>query len=215
VYANLPNWNLWDLWAVNYAILPDTQAIPGFSRVAGPVRTTPGSVGYLFARDTLAPYARVLPAAAKVPEERVIPTLLDPRFPVNAAVLYPDSASVAPAPLTAMPAPSAARAAVAAWEPGRMTITLDGQEARPSYLLVAETWYPAWHARVDGAEAPVHRANHAQISVELPPGARAVELYFDDPASARGRLVSLVSLLLTGALAALPLLGRRRGAVPS
>ncbi|HEX6644187.1 MAG TPA: hypothetical protein VF037_05895 [Gemmatimonadales bacterium] len=213
VYANLPNFNLWDLWAVNYAILPDTsQAIPGFRTIAGPVQTTPGSVAYLLARDTLAPYARVLPAAAKVPEDRLIPTLLDPRFPLDAAVLYPESTSVAPAPLTAMPAPSAARATVTEWAPGRMRIAIDGREERPSYLLVAETWYPAWQASVDGTAAPVHRANHAQISVELPPGARAVELWFDDPASARGRLVSILSILLTAALAALPLVERRRRA---
>ena len=93
-----------------------------------------------------------------------------------------------------------------------MTIAIDGAEQRQSYLVVAETWYPAWHASVDGTAAPVHRANHAQISVELPPGARAVELWFDDPASARGRLVSILSILLTAALAALPLVERRRRA---
>ena len=108
-----------------------------------------------------------------------------------------------------MPGGAAARASVTAWEPGRMSIAIEGPEARESYLVVAETWYPAWHATVDGSAVPVHRANHAQIAVELPPGARSVELRFDDPASATGRWVTLLSLLLTIALAALPSLRRR------
>jgi hypothetical protein len=223
IYANLGNWNLWDLWAVGYAVLPDSQAIPGFHRVLGPVVPTPGRLRaehgggatpvYLFERDTIPPYARVIPVAAKVPEERVIPTLLDPRFPLAVATLFPESTSVVAARIeSGMPVAVSARATVSAWEPGRMTIAIEGAEQRQSYLVVAETWYPAWQATVDGAAARVHRANHAQIAVEIPSGARAVELVFDDPASARGRLVSLISLLLTLALTAVPWLRRRTSA---
>ncbi len=223
IYANLGNWNLWDLWAVGYAVLPDSQPIPGFHRVLGPVVPTPGrlraeygggaSPVYLFERDTMPPYARIIPVAAKVPEERVIPTLLDPRFPLSVAALFPESTSVvAPRIESGMPVAVSARATVSAWEPGRMTIAIDGAEQRQSYLVVAETWYPAWQATVDGAATPVHRANHAQIAVEIPSGARAVELFFDDPASARGRLVTLISLLLTLALTVVPWLRRRTSA---
>ena len=87
VYANLGNWNLWDLWAVGYAVMADTVAIPGFHRILGPVQTTPGDRMHLYARDTMPPYARVVPVAAKIPEAQVIPTLLDPRFPLSVATL--------------------------------------------------------------------------------------------------------------------------------
>ena len=210
VYANLGNWNLWDLWAVGYAVLADSQPIPGFHRVAGPVRSTPGTPVFLYRRDTMPSYARVLPVAARLPEDRLIPTLLDPRFPLNVATVFPESTSVAPPPIEGgIPLSVSARASVTAWEPGQMSIAIEGAEQRQSYLVVAETWYPAWRATVDGQDAPVHRANHAQIAVELPPGARAVELRFDDPASAKGRMLTLVSLLLTGALTAFPPLRRR------
>ena len=213
VYANLGNWNLWDLWAVGYAVMADSVAIPGFHRVIGPVPTTPGDRMYLYARDTMPPYARVVPAAAKVPEAQLIPTILDPRFPLSVATLFPESTSVVPQPIErGMPVSVSARAAVTSWEPGRMTITIDSAEQRQSYLVVAETWYPAWQASVDGNAVPVHRANHAQIAVEIPSGARTVELLFDDPASSRGRLLTLVSLLLTAALALLPALRRRSSA---
>src|SRR5690606_27762166 len=165
VYANLSNWNLWDLWAVGYVLLPDSQAMPGFHRVMGPVGTTPGSVVHLFERDTMPAYARVIAAAAKIPEDRIIPTVLDPRFPLAIATLFPESSSVVPPPFEAGSAPPAAiRPTVTDWAPGRITVSLDGTEPRATYLVLAETWYPAWQASVDGAVASTYRANHAQLA---------------------------------------------------
>ena len=43
----------------------------------------------LYERDTVPPYVRVLPAAAKVPEEQLVPTVIDPRFPVSGVVVFP------------------------------------------------------------------------------------------------------------------------------
>ena len=110
---------------------------------------------------------------------------------------------------------TAVTARVTAWQPGRMTVALDGSDTRTTYLLVAETWYPDWHAAVDGRDAVVHRANHAQIGVELPAGAREVTLNFASAASRRGALVSWLSLILTGAAIALPLVRGRRTAAPA
>jgi uncharacterized membrane protein YfhO len=76
-----------------------------------------------------------------------------------------------------------------------MRIALEGSDTRPRYLLVSETWYKDWHARVDGRPAPVHRGDHALITVVLPPGAREVALDFDSPEYARGKLISLLALL--------------------
>jgi len=209
VYQNLQSWNLWHLWAINYLVLSSDQAIPGFHRAAGPVTTTPGGTASLYVRDTLAPYVRVVPGAFEVPEEQIIPTLLDQRFPYGLVALYPDSSSLAPPPVrNTLPAATPVRAAVTAWRAGAMTVALSGSDSRPTYLLIAETWYPDWQATIDGRAAAVHRANHAQLSVELPPGAREVRLEFRSPASSRGRAVSLVSTLLAMGLIATPFLRR-------
>jgi uncharacterized membrane protein YfhO len=61
--------------------------------------------------------------------------------------------------------------------------------------VVSENWYPDWHATVDGKSAAVRRADHSLLSVDLPAGARQVELWFDSPAYARGKLLSVVALL--------------------
>ena len=78
-----------------------------------------------------------------------------------------------------------------------MRITLDGAAAKPAYLLIGENWYPDWHATVDGKPAPVLRADHALLSVVLPPGAREVTLRFASAAYARGKLVTLAAVLVT------------------
>jgi len=203
---------LMDLLSVRYVLLPEAQSLPGFHQVLGPVTTTPGSPAVLLERDTAAPYVRVVPAAAKLREDQLVPTVIDPRFPYNSVALYPDTASVTPEPIRGgqLPAPSPVKATLAAWAPGQMRIALQGAAGKPSYLIVGETWYPDWHATVDGKPAPVHRADHALISVVLPPGAREVSLHFDSAAYARGKLVTLAALLVTALLLATPLWTRRR-----
>ena len=91
-----------------------------------------------------------------------------------------------------------------------MTIALTGQDTRATYLLVAETWYPDWRAEVDGKAAPAHRANYAQLGVELPAGAREVRLVFRSAASATGKIVTWISLLAALAAMAVPLARRHR-----
>ncbi len=198
-YAGSPN--LHDLLAVRFLILPEAQAVPGFHQVLGPVQTTPGTTGVLLERDTVPPYVRVIPGAAKLPEEQVVPTIVDPRFPANAVVLLPDTTSLTPAPIQALGADSATvRPTLADWTPGQMRITLEGGEQRPLYLLIGETWYPDWHAEVDGREAAVQRGDHALLTVVLPPGAREVRLHFASARYAWGKLVTLAALLVIAGL---------------
>ena len=198
---------LLDLLAVRYLLLPAAQAVPGYHHVLGPVATTPGAPALLLERDTVPSYVRVLPAAAKLPDDQVVPTVIDPRFPYDRIALYADTASVSPDPIRGgqVPEPAPVRATLADWAPGRMRITLAGAAEKPSYLVVGETWYPDWHAEVDGKPVPLLRADHALLSVVLPPGAREVTLHFASAAYAKGKLVTLGALLATAALLAAPL----------
>jgi len=97
------------------------------------------------------------------------------------------------------------------WVPGKMSIGLDPAPLAPSYLLVAENWYPDWHATVDGARAAVFRGDQTFITVPLPQGARQVDLVFDSHDYRTGRTATLGSLLvLAVGLVAPPLWRRRR-----
>ncbi len=93
-----------------------------------------------------------------------------------------------------------------------MRITLTGRDTAARHLLVSETWYKDWRARVDGRPAPVLRGDHALIAVAVPPGAREVALDFQSPEYARGKVISLVALLGIAGLAGWTFLHRRRPA---
>lgn len=210
VWRHLPSPQLWKLLAVRFIILGDSTALPGFHRVLGPVPTTPGPSAYLYEADTTPPYARVATAAVKVEEDRLIPTLLDPRLDLDRLVLFDPSQAVNPLPLQEMPPPSPSRARVTAWEPGRMTIELGPAPPQGSYLVVSENWYPDWRATADGVPAPVLRGNQSLITVPVPTGARTVELLFSSGSYRRGRLVSLVALLLLAGAVLVPTVAARR-----
>ena len=215
-WRNLGVLPLWDLWAVRYAILPaGTQtldSIPGFRRVLDSVTIFDGSPVNLFERTAPAPYARVVAGAIKTDSATIIPTLLDPRMDFSRIVLFTNDQPVAPEPLKAMPAPSPSRAALTAWQPGRMTVTLDPVPPQPSYLLIAENWYPDWEATADGRPAQLLRGDYTLITVALPAGAKVVELAFRSKLYEAGRTVSVGSLgvLLIALLAAVILPRRAR-----
>jgi hypothetical protein len=211
VWRNIGNPNLHDLLATRFLLLPDTQSVPGFHRIMEPTPTAHGSVGVLYQRDTAPPYVRVLPSAAKLPEDQLVPTVIDPRFPVNGVVVFPESASVTPAQIRAGgPDTTAVRARLTEWRPGSMRVALTGSDTATRYLLVSETWYKDWRASVDGHPAQVLRGDHALLTVALPPGAREVALDFDSPEYARGKLISLVALLAIAGLWSWTFVRRRR-----
>jgi hypothetical protein len=208
-WRNLGNPALWDLFAVRYLIAGEAIQAPGWHQVLGPVPTTTGPQAWLYEADSVPAYARVLPAAVKVPEAQLIPTVLNPRFPVDRVVLYPDTVAVTPAPIgDSMPAPAPVTAQISAWAPGRIAVRLAGVAASQTYLVLSENWYPDWTAIVDGKSVPTLRAQYSLLSVPLPPGAKEVTFEMRSPAYERGRLITLVSL--AGALLLLLVPAARR-----
>ena len=212
IWSNVGNPNLWDLLAVRFLLLPQELPVAGFHQVAGPVAVAGGTPAYLLERDSVALYARVVGAAAKVPEAQLVPTVLDQRFPVRDLVLFSDTASVQPAAIAGgqLPPRPAIDAKVSQWEAGRMTISLTGQSPAPSWLLISETWYPDWSAAVDGKSAKVLRADNALLSVELPPGAKEVVFVFSSASYRTGKMITLFASLIALALILIPALRSRR-----
>jgi len=194
----LSSTRLWDLLAVRFLLLADTARIPGYHQVLGPVETAAGSRGYLYEADTAPPYARVVPAAAKVGADSLVPpTLADPRLPgFDRVVLLPANSPVNPPPLRGLPPASASKARVTAWDAGKMTVELEPPPHDSSYVLIAENWYLDWRVRVDGNAGQVLRGDHALITVPVGPGARKLELTYYSRAFARGKAIGLVTLLL-------------------
>lgn len=75
-----------------------------------------------------------------------------------------------------------------------------------SALVLSESYYPGWRARVDGREQPAFPANRALIGTFVGPGEHEVEFYYLPTPFVRGLIVSCFAI---GLLFVLALLARR------
>jgi hypothetical protein len=126
----------------------------------------------------------------------VLNTVLDPRFDVRRAALFDPESNVTAVSGSPLPPPSTTKVSVSRYEPGRISLALDTPAAQGSALLVAENYYPGWTATVNGQPAKLGRADLTLIGVELPTGARTVELTFDSAPYHTGKLITLGALAL-------------------
>ena len=200
---------LWELFAVEAVLLPSgidlSGQLPAYSFLeaeydtlfAG-VGTSSGVTADVLVRRAPAPYARVVPAAIKLPDEQAIPNLADPRSPLgfDQIVLLDPDAAVDPASVDALPDPLESRVHVESWDVGSMELRVDPPVAETAYLVVSENYYPDWRATVDGTPAPVVRGNVTLLTVPLTPGAEHVRLEFRSDAYRTGRLITWISLLV-------------------
>jgi hypothetical protein len=105
----------------------------------------------------------------------------------------PATLALIEAPLSAAPPPGPASAArVLEHAPGRYRI----EAAGPGLLVLSEAWFPGWTAAVDGADAPVRRANHFIQAVEIPPGRHEVVFAYRSTQLGRGLLLAAVGVAL-------------------
>ena len=207
----LTSTRLWHLLAVRYVILPDTASLPGYHRVLGPVTTGGGAPAFLYEADTLPPYVRIVPAAAKIDEQAIPATLADPRLPgYDRVILFPQNAPINPRPVTTFPPPSTSRGRVTAWAAGKMSIALDPPPTDSSYVLIAENWYLDWSVAIDGYPGQVLRGDNSLLTIPVGAGARRLELSYHSRAISRGIKIGLVSLLIVFAGFIVPPAWQRR-----
>ncbi|HEV8149070.1 MAG TPA: hypothetical protein VGP61_02695 [Gemmatimonadales bacterium] len=210
-WKNQPSPALLQLFAVRYVLLTQAQTLPGYHQILGPTATTVGSAALLYEADTIPPYLRLMAGALKAPAEQIAGTVVLPRFPALQVALYPEGEQVSPGDLGGrLPEPPRAVARLAAWDAGKMRVAIEGSDPRPLYLVIGENWYKDWTATVDGAAAPVLRAQNTLLSVVVPPGAKEISLEFRSKEYQRGKLISLLALLALAALIIIPQL-RARG----
>jgi Bacterial membrane protein YfhO len=79
-------------------------------------------------------------------------------------------------------------------------VVVETRVAAPALLVLGDTFYPGWHATVDGVATPILRADHAFRGVRLAPGRHRVRFRYA-PASVRiGTAVTLGALLVLGVM---------------
>jgi hypothetical protein len=123
----------------------------------------------------------------------VIQALLPPTFAPRQ--LAHALAADLPSPLPAAPAAAAARRNVRFLRDDPTTIELDVEAGVQPWLLLTDTFLPGWTAAVDGAAAPIVRADHAFRLVQLPANACRVTFHYRAPGLAAGSAVAIAATL--------------------
>jgi len=177
--------------------IPQIPFLPNFALAKGPVRNASGDVVYLYKINGDNPYSWLTPVAVKASDEQVLATVLNPRFDVKRAALFDTSAKVrASVGVQALPAPISVTTSVSHYEPGNVRIDLSTPAPDGASLVVSENYYPGWKATVDGKAAPIGRADYTFIGIELPAGARSVQLDFTSPTYEKGKVITWFAILL-------------------
>lgn len=115
--------------------------------------------------------------------QQILTRMVEPKFDARASVLLERPLS--------LPTPSAARrpmkSAILApsLDPSSLSLreefnrrTIRLTATQPAYLVLAYTYYPGWHATVNGQPVPVVRANYAFMALPLPEGSHEVVLEY-------------------------------------
>lgn len=139
------------------------------------------------------PRARLVGSAVVRSDDEAMAYMLSPGFDPEAEVVLAE-----PPPVDLPGAPVAGEVDWLERGPDRMRLAV--RASAPALLAIADNWYPAWHARVNGRDTPVLRAYHTLRAVPVPAGESEVELWYRSDVVLRSFWLGFV--ILAGLLAA-------------
>jgi hypothetical protein len=143
-----------------------------------------------------------LPRAFLVRRVRAVPDGDAAFDAVAAAEFRPREEAIVEEPfgadLSDAPVGAAESARVVRRSPGELVVAVDA--AAPALLVVTETDYPGWTARVDAADVPVRRVDFAFRGVVVPAGHHEVTFVYSPRSVRWGAAASALGLVLAAAL---------------
>lgn len=139
------------------------------------------------------PRARLVGSAVVKPDDEAMAYMLSPAFDPAGEVVLAE-----PPPVDLPGTPVAGEVDWLQRGPDRLRLAV--RSSAPALLAIADNWYPAWHARVNGRDAPVLRAYHTLRAVPVPAGESEVELWYRSDVVLRSFWLGFI--ILTGLLAA-------------
>jgi hypothetical protein len=104
-------------------------------------------------------------------DQKIARIMADPSFPPERAALTIDRAAAG-----TYPGSLACRIRWIEDEPDRIAIGTNATE--PAFLVVADTYFPGWEARLDGEAVPIHRVNLLLRGVAIPAGAHELRMSY-------------------------------------
>ena len=91
-------------------------------------------------------------------------------------------------------ATNSAPARVVSFDVREHSLRAEVEAAAPSVVVIAQAFYPAWRAFVDGKPVPLWRANYAFQALEVGAGNHHIEVVYEDRSFRLGALISLLGI---------------------
>jgi hypothetical protein len=159
---------------------------------AGAQRVYSGRDGAVWADRGALPRAFLVGGERRLSEQAALAAMASARLDPRREVAVPPDAPRLPR--GAAPPRVAVAASYERLAPDRVRVRLPAAQ-RGGWLVVGDTWWPFWRARVDGRSARLVPADQVAMGVAVGPGAREVELWMDRRATYAGFLLSLLAWL--------------------
>lgn len=163
-----------------------------------------GTMLYVRVPDAL-PRAYVVPTARVVPEPAMqLAAVLDPAFDMRHEVVLEQ------APGIALPEPGDFQGTAEILQESADAVTIRARLSAPGVLVLVDTFYPGWEARVADRPAELLRANYAFRAVALPAGLNTVQFIYRPAGFKWG---GVATLLAAGVLLGIGVKGVHAGIV--
>ncbi|MCA8966709.1 MAG: hypothetical protein KDC48_17645, partial [Planctomycetes bacterium] len=191
-----------DLCGVRYLL--SIHELTGLGDPVGPPWQGPRGRFFVYERPKALPRAFAVPGLEVLPDDAaVLAALTDAALLPQRQVFVCATDPGAPAARRVSPPMAPRGVHFAVDTPTRIELQLDAGDE--PWLVLADTFLPGWTATVDGGEVPLHRGNHWQRLVEVPPQACRVVFSYSAPGLSTGTWLAGL-----GALALLLLIAGER-----
>ncbi|MBM4183849.1 MAG: YfhO family protein [Gemmatimonadetes bacterium] len=195
---------------VKYILWPDAQFGQSISGMPVVSRTAlqNGTPYETVLADAGLPRARLVGGATVKSDAEAVPYMLSDAFDPEREVVLAE-----PSPIALDGGPPSGTVSWTSRSPNELTLSVTTERA--ALLVVADNWFPAWRATVDGEEAPVLRAYHTLRAVPVPAGTHEVVMRYRSDSVTRSLWISAAFLVaLVGAVGFATWRERRAGREP-
>lgn len=145
-------------------------------------------------RNASSPWATIGRKPVFLPSRQILETIAANKADLKSNVFLPAEAKAAFSDASA----EAASLKIQAFSAHH--IEIETLSEKPTALVIAQTYHPAWRASVNGNPSPVWRANHAFQAISVPAGRNVIRLEYHDGKFRIGIAVTLVSMILCGVI---------------
>jgi hypothetical protein len=171
----------------------------------GSDRDAPGETPTIVYENVRAlPRAWMVPAVRALDDRDALAAVHYGQFPDGASFDPRATALVSPDDGPTQPNVAATQVSATVTEVAPDRITIDANSDGGGFLVLSETYYPGWRARIDGVVTRVRRADFSLQGLPIPPGRHTVVFEFKSRTLQAGTGLTIGGILVCLVLVALP-----------